>query len=113
MHELSIAMNIVEICTEELQKAGANKVTGVEIEVGTMAGVETDALEFSWDVAISDSLLEGAPLLIRKIQAIAKCMDCGKEFIMDDAFNPCPACGNYGNDILKGRELKIKAITIE
>lgn len=113
MHELSIAMNIVEICVEEAQKSGAGKVTGVEVEVGSMSGVIPDALEFSWDVATKDSLLEGAGLKITAIKATARCVHCGEEFGMEDAFEPCPACNKFENDILTGQELKIKAITIE
>ncbi len=113
MHELSIAMSIVEICITEARNANAKKITGVEVEIGDLSGVQADALEFSWDVATKNSLLEGAPLIIQQIEAIAKCIECGNEFVMEDAFSPCPSCGNYGNEIIKGKELKIKAITIE
>ena len=113
MHELSIAMNIVEICTEEASKAGAQTVSKVELEIGTISGVIPDALEFSWDVAIRDTPIENARLAISLVQARARCLDCKKEFELDDVLNPCPSCGSFGNEILQGKELKIKAITID
>lgn len=113
MHELSIAMNIVEICTEEASKAGAGSVSKVELEIGTISGVIPDALEFSWDVAIKDSPLENATLKIHTVQARARCLDCNKEFELDDILNPCPSCNGFGNKILQGKELKIKAITVD
>ena len=106
-------MNIVEICIDEVKKAEAKKVTGVELEIGTMSGIESDALEFSWDVAINNSILEGAGLIIHKIEATARCVECGTEFVMEDVFGLCPSCGKYRNEILSGKELRIKAITIE
>src|SRR5210317_1554188 len=113
MHELSIATSIVEICVEEAKKADAGKVTAVEVEVGTMSGVIPDALEFSWDVAVKDTIIGHAQLRITKVSATARCVHCDEEFDLEDAFSPCPACNKFGNDILTGKELKIKAITIE
>jgi len=113
MHELSIAMSIVEICTEEVSKAEAKKVTSVELEVGTLSGIEIDALEFSWDVAIKDSPVEGAQLLINKVEAIAKCIDCGNEYQIDSLYTTCPTCNSFRNDISKGKELFIKSLNVE
>ena len=113
MHELSIAMSIVETCTEEAGKAGGTSVSSVEVEIGKLSGVIPEALEFSWDVAIKDSLLENARLKINEIAAKGRCLDCGQEFEMDDTFSSCPSCGGYGNEILQGQELKIRALTIE
>lgn len=113
MHELSIAMSIVEICTEEARKAEATKVTRVELEVGSLSGIEVEALEFSWDVAVQNSLVEGSKLTIQKTQAIARCNECKKEFEVDNFYSICPFCENFGYDILKGKELQVKAITVE
>ena len=113
MHELSIAMSIVEVCSEEVQKAGATKVTKVEVEIGSLAGVETEALEFSWDVAINNTLVAGAPLVIRKVMARARCQECQSEFDIENYFSPCPSCGAFGYEVVQGKELQVKAITIE
>ena len=113
MHELSIAMSIVEICTEEAKKAKAEKVTRVELEVGSLSGIEPDALEFSWDVAVKDSPVDGASLIIHKIDASARCNDCEKEFEIDNIYDPCPYCGNFSFEISKGKELLIRKLMVE
>lgn len=113
MHELSIAMSIVEICTAEAQKAGAGKVTRVEVEIGSMAGIETDALEFSWEAATAGSITEGAPLVILKTEALARCRECSHEFLPENLFSACPACGEYGYELIRGKELQLKAILVE
>ena len=113
MHELSIAMSIVEICTDELEKSGAKSVTAVELEIGSLAGIQNEALEFSWDVATKDSVVDGALLSIDNVPAVARCLHCNKEFNINNFHDPCPFCDNFGLDVLKGKELRIKALTVE
>jgi hydrogenase nickel incorporation protein HypA/HybF len=113
MHELSIAMSIVDICTEEVQKAQAEKVTQVELEIGSLSGVEIEALKFSWDVAVNNTPVAGAPLQIRYVKARAKCQECNSEFDIENYFSPCSECGAFGYEVIAGKELQIKAITVE
>ena len=40
MHELSVAMGIVKIAETETEKAGAREVEAIELEIGTLAGIE-------------------------------------------------------------------------
>ena len=58
MHELSIALGIVKIAEDEASKAKANKVTKIELEIGVLSGVEIDSLNFIWESAVKDSILE-------------------------------------------------------
>lgn len=113
MHELSIAAGIVDICVEEALKANAGKVIRVEVEIGSLAGVETEALEFSWDIAIQSTILEGAPLQIIHVPAAGRCKTCGREFPVDDYYSPCPECGEFGYEVFKGKELRIRSILVD
>lgn len=113
MHELSIAQSIVEIVEEEAIKNNVSNVTEVEIEVGTLSGIEPDALEFAWEVANMDGVAKGSKLNIRKIQAHARCSECKNEFDVENFFEACPRCGNAWFDVIRGREMKIIAIVAE
>jgi hydrogenase nickel incorporation protein HypA/HybF len=113
MHELSIATSIIEIVRDEAAKAGSDKVNRVELEIGTMAGVETEALLFSWDLVIKDTIAEKAQLLIDVIQASAECNECHTRFEIDNFFTNCPSCESYRYDIFQGKELRVKAIVVE
>ena len=55
MHELSIAMSIVDIAAEYAARDNAKCVTEIEIEVGTLAGVVIDALDFAMEAAIKNT----------------------------------------------------------
>ena len=113
MHELSIAMSLVEVVQEEASKRSAIKVSKVEVEIGTMSGVEPEALLFAWELAIKDTIMDGAPLEIHTIRAKARCRECRTELIQEDFMNPCPSCGSFSFDLIQGRELRVTSITVE
>lgn len=113
MHELSVAYSIVEMVEERAKKEGAEKVTRVELEIGEMAGIEYDALEFAWDVAVEKSLLNNSELVVRKIKAVARCLECGHEYHVNTAFDPCPKCGTVRADIITGREMRVSSFLID
>lgn len=113
MHELSVAYSIVEMVEERAKEEGASRVTKVELEIGEMAGIEYDALEFAWDVAVENSLLSNSKLVIRKIKAIARCLECDHEYHVSTAFDPCPDCGSVRSDIITGREMRVSSFLID
>jgi len=80
MHELSIAVNIVDLATEEAANANAKKILRLELEIGKLSGVLPDALEFAMEEAIKGSMLENAAISYNYIPAIANCPDCCNEF---------------------------------
>jgi hydrogenase nickel incorporation protein HypA/HybF len=112
MHELSIAQNIVEIVSAEAAKIRSGKVLEVCVEIGVISGVDPESLKFVWDMSVKDTLVEGAVLKIQMIEPKAICLDCKQEFKVGVDFD-CPSCHSSNYEILSGRELKIRAITIE
>jgi hydrogenase nickel incorporation protein HypA/HybF len=65
MHELSIALSLIEAVSEEVPRLGPDvTVRSVRIRVGTLSGVAPDALAFAFDAAAADSAIAGARLLI-------------------------------------------------
>lgn len=65
MHELSIAVNIVDIACEEAERQGNVRVDAVYLNLGALSGVVKEALLFSWDLACESSRIAGARLEIR------------------------------------------------
>jgi hydrogenase nickel incorporation protein HypA/HybF len=113
MHELSIALGIVRIAEEESKKAQAKVVKSIELEIGSMAGIEMDSLDFAWPVAVKDTVLEHASREIDLIPAKARCLECKTEFDLEHSFDSCPNCNSYFKDIFQGRELRVKALAVE
>ncbi len=112
MHELSIAMGIVKIAEEEAKKAHAKIIDSIELEIGTLSGVEIDSLNFAWPMAVKDTLLENAEKKIILIEGLAQCVDCNHVYKIKNLFDPCPKCNSFLKIILKGKELRVKALEI-
>jgi len=68
MHELSIALNIVEIANEELTRHGGERIRAVHILLGPLAGVAKEALLFSFGLACEGTAAEGSHLVIEETQ---------------------------------------------
>lgn len=113
MHELSIAMGIVDLAEKEAKKAGAKVIEVIELEIGTLSGIEIEALEFAWPVAVKGSVLENAKKIIERPEGKARCSRCGLEYSIENLFDSCPECNCYLKDILQGKELRIKSITVQ
>ena len=113
MHELSIAVNIVEMIEDSVEKEKAHIVIKFEIDVGTLSGVIIETLEFALEEAVKDSVCSKAIWKINKIEAKAKCRKCGHIYSVDDYFSPCPKCTEFGKEILRGKEIQLKSITVE
>ena len=112
MHEISLVRSILEIAWEQAQKAQAQRIEAIELDVGMLAGVEWHALDFAWQAVIPGTVLEQADRIIKRIPGRARCLECGQEFGVDQLYHTCPACSSPFTQILSGKELRIKALTV-
>ncbi len=112
MHEFSIARSIVDIAEEAVANRKGKAVERIVLNIGALSGIELDALAFVWEAAVKESVLEHSERVIHTIPASARCLECGKEFQPTDLLDKCSHCGSYFFDILKGKELQVKSLTI-
>jgi len=112
MHELSIALSIIDIAEQEVKKNDAKEVVEIELEIGKMSGIEPYALDFAWDQAIINTVLEKADRKTQYIEGRAKCQDCGNEFNIENIFDECPSCKSYIKELKSGKELRVKSLTV-
>jgi len=113
MHEMSIVSGVLDIAEQEARSAGALVINKVEIEVGTLAGVEIPSLEFCFEVARRGTLAAKAELVIHEIPGLGRCPDCDKEVAVDYFMAVCPACGQGLVEILQGKELRVLSINVD
>jgi hydrogenase nickel incorporation protein HypA/HybF len=66
MHELSIALSLVEAACEELPRLGGPRLRAVHVRIGPLSGVAAGALRFSFDVAAAGTAAEGASLEVEE-----------------------------------------------
>ena len=114
MHELSIALSLVEAAERAASRARAERVNYLRVEVGAMAGVVPEALRFGYDVATQGTLLEGSELRIERTPVVVFCDTCEAERTLPQlhAFR-CPVCSAPAAKIVRGKELEILDMEIE
>ena len=112
MHELSICESILSIIDERSKAEAFSKVNRVRLEIGPFSCVEMEALRFSFDVAASGGIADGALLELIEMPANGWCSACSKTVPVKERYDPCPTCGNYGVKITGGDELRIKDLEV-
>lgn len=114
MHELSIALSIIEGAEEEVVRQGGGRVYAVHLRLGPLSGVVSDALLFSYDLACEGTSLEGSKLIIENVPIRIFCPTCGSEG--DPVSGQCLHCARCGDSacrVVKGAELELAALELE
>ena len=114
MHELSIAMSIVEMAEEEADRRGVARVNAVHLKLGALAGVVKDALLSSYELACEGTGLQGSRLVIEEIPVVVYCPKCLAPRTLDSVqWFACPECKSPVSKVIQGRELQVAALELE
>ena len=113
MHELSIAVSIIEMVEEEIERRGGVRVYAVNLKVGGLSGVVPQALEASYEIAAENTALKGSQLRIEHVPVIVYCPDCDtqRELRSIQDFT-CPECGIPTPEVVHGKELEVVSLEI-
>ncbi len=113
MHELSVAMSIVEGAEEESARHDGH-VSAVHLRLGPLAGVVKDALLSAFELACAGSSIEGAQLIVEEVPIVVYCPACQeRQTIASIQWFCCPKCGAPTSELIQGKELEIVALEIE
>ncbi|HTS34803.1 MAG TPA: hydrogenase maturation nickel metallochaperone HypA [Candidatus Solibacter sp.] len=112
MHELSIAMGIVDAALEEARRREV-QVSAVHLRLGVFSGVVKDALLFSYEAACQDTALQGSRLIVEDLPVVVFCAECQAQRALDSIQQfACPVCGTPTMDIRQGREIEVFALEV-
>jgi|SRR5580704_4504601 hydrogenase nickel incorporation protein HypA/HybF len=112
MHELSIAMSIVDMAEEEAARRNV-RVEAVHLKLGLLSGVVKAALLSSYEMACEGTSLEGSRLVIEEIPVVVFCPRCQSPRTLDSIqWFVCPECKSPVSELLRGRELQVAALEI-
>lgn len=106
MHELSLVDEILRISADA---SGGRPVTRVVLEVGQLSCVSAEALQFCFDSVKAGTVLEIATLELHSIPGLARCQDCGVDYVLEELYQPCQ-CGSCRRTLLQGQELVIQSV---
>jgi hydrogenase nickel incorporation protein HypA/HybF len=112
MHELSIAMSIVELAEEEIEQRDI-QIDAVHLKLGALSGVVKEALLSCYEMACENTPLEGSRLVIEDVPIVIFCPSCqGPRSVSSLQLFCCLECGTPSSEIVQGKELEVVALEI-
>ncbi len=113
MHELSIALSIVDGALEEAARMGAAQVDAIHLRLGRLSGVDKDALLFSYGIACRETKLAESRLVIEDVEVVILCPACcGERRTISYPVLICADCGCLAERVVHGEELEITGMEV-
>ena len=114
MHELSIAMSIVEWRRKKRERRGSAGQCAVHLKLGALSGVVKEALLSSYEMACEDTPLRGSRLVIEEVPVVVFCPHCQAQRPLSSVqWFCCAECGTPTSEIVQGKELEVVALEIQ
>jgi hydrogenase nickel incorporation protein HypA/HybF len=113
MHELSIAMGILELTEEESEKRGGVHVDAIHVRLGALSGVVKEALLSAWQLASEQTDFETSRLVIEDVPIAIYCSKCRTERpVRSIQQMSCVECDTPSSDVMHGRELLVSGLEL-
>jgi hydrogenase nickel incorporation protein HypA/HybF len=112
VHELSIAIGLVEAACEKAASLGDVRVEALHVRLGALSGVVPEALVFSFDVAAEGTAVAGARLEITDVPLTVLCPRCETERELRGFPLVCPVCQSKTPQIVRGKDLELRALEV-
>jgi len=113
MHEMSIAVNLVEIMSSLLREHGGAKPLSTTVKVGCLTGVIEEPLEMAFRLVAEEQFGCSPVLIVESIPVSGRCLDCGAVFEFTVFPTLCPICESINIDPSGGRELELVSLGVE
>lgn len=112
MHEQSIVESLLSVVLKNAEQNDAERVTGINLVVGDLAGVVEDAVNFYFNFLARETIAAGATINYNRIPVKMRCRDCKTIFEPERLDLLCPGCGGQNMDIIAGRELYVESLEV-
>ncbi|MFO8057264.1 MAG: hydrogenase maturation nickel metallochaperone HypA [bacterium] len=113
MHEMGIALQIMEIVNQSLPGDEDLRVKSIQLRVGKLSAVVPQSLRFCMDVVTKDTAAQGAELYLEEVPVVVECSDCGERTEIERPPFECGGCKSTSVDIISGREMVVDSIEVE
>jgi hydrogenase nickel incorporation protein HypA/HybF len=113
MHELSIAVSMIDQIIQESESRGGLDVEVVHLKLGIFSGVDKDALLFSYELACEGTQLQGSRLSVQIVPLVIYCPICQQNRTPPSIYQVCcPECQTVAQGIVSGREIEIASLEV-
>jgi hydrogenase nickel incorporation protein HypA/HybF len=114
MHELSIALSILDGIEEEMQRHEGRTVEAVHVRIGPLSGVVKEALTSAYELARENTPFAASQLVFEDMPIVVLCKKCGGERPAASMQHLCCAeCDTPATEIVRGRELELAALELD
>jgi len=113
MHEIGIAHEIIQAGQREAAGRNGSKLLRIGIRIGTLAGVDGDALRFAFTALTQGTELDSVEFDIQSCPRRDRCLDCAREFEPGLYSAPCPSCDSPRVALIGGDELDLAYVEVE
>ena len=107
MHEMSIAVSILDTVEKEARKNNLSKISKVKLKIGEMANIVPEILVSSWEILVKDTMAENAKLDYDLLPLMGRCGECHAEFPIENVVFHCSKCLSPNIRVISGEELNI------
>ncbi len=112
MHELSMALSLLDLVGDEAERRGC-RVAAIHVQLGPLSGVVREALESAFGLAREGTSMAETDLRIEEVPVVVLCPRCEAERTPRSPYELlCPDCGTPTPRILRGQELDVVALEI-
>jgi hydrogenase nickel incorporation protein HypA/HybF len=113
MHELSIAVSILEVVEEEMQSHPGAQLEAVHLRLGPLSGVVKEALTSAYELAREQTPFPRSRLVFEETPLIIYCSRCQAERAPESVQElSCAVCGQPAAEVRGGRELEVAALEL-
>ena len=113
MHELSIALSILDVAEEEIERHGGVQVEAIHLRLGLLAGVVKEALVSAFELAREETPFRSSLLVIEDVPIVVFCSSCDAERPVRSMQDLCCAeCDTPASQVIHGRELELAALEL-
>jgi len=113
MHELSLAMSMIELAEKEMKLSGSSSIISVNMLIGKLSGVEPESLEFMIGLAKKNTVLDQSVINFELVDGRGRCRSCYHDFLIETSLPVCPECHGIAVDITAGNELRIVSMEVQ
>jgi hydrogenase nickel incorporation protein HypA/HybF len=114
MHELSVALSLIDVINETLIREQGVRATRVTVELGQLSGVVPEALRTAFHSATRNTDLAPCELVLVDVPVSGWCNQCKSERpAASPSDHACAACGTAMPTLLRGKEMDVVELEMD
>ncbi len=110
MHELGVIIEVVKTVETFVRDNNLTNVQSLTLQVGELSSMVPKYIEELYPIAVENTILKNAELVIEILPGLGQCNDCKYHFNLVKHNNICPTCNSKNWSVLTGTEFLIKEV---